>query len=399
MALHETLCPYVNDDLHFSWKGTGGMAKIYFNNAASSWPKAPGIGQVLAQAVEEIPSHPGRTGYAVDSDHMQVCRQYAAALLDVGSPKRIVLCQSATYALNFALLGFPFHRGDIVLTTAQEHNSVLRPLYQLRRERKIRLHIVPVNREGRVEPEDIERAIQEHPPRLTVLNHASNVTGAIQPVADIFSLAKSTGSVTLLDTSQSLGLEPAHAEDLHADMVAFTGHKYLLGPTGSGGLYVSPAVELEPVISGGTGVCSDLTGMPTNMPDRLEPGTPNVPAFAGLAHALQWQADEPVHLERLEQLTGRLAEGLAAAGADVVFAQPPRTPVVSFTLPGWKVGDVGYALQTSFGVICRSGLHCAPLIHSYLGTAPKGTLRFSLSRFSTAEEVDFAIDAVGRLVK
>ena len=401
ISSHTMRCSQVNDNddvLRISWKGIECMAKIYFNNAASSWPKAPGIGQVIAQAVEELPSHPGRTGYAVDSDHMQVCREQLAALLGTNDPERIVLCQSATYALNFALLGFPFRRGDVVLTSAQEHNSVLRPLYQLRRERKIRLHIIPVNHEGRVELKDIEEAIHEHSPRLTVLNHASNVTGAVQPIAEVFSLAKTAGSTTLLDASQSLGLVPAHCAVLNADMVAFTGHKYLLGPTGSGGLFVSKTVDLDPVITGGTGVCSDLTGMPANFPDRLEPGTPNVPAFSALAYALRWQDKEPVNQTELDQLVERLVEGLSRAGANVVTVQPPRTPVVSFTLPDWKVGDVGYALQTSFDIICRSGLHCAPLIHNHLGTAPEGTLRLSLSRFNTAEEIDFAIETVARLV-
>ena len=375
------------------------MEKIYFNNAATSWPKAPGLGQVLAQATEEIPSHPGRTGYAEEPDHVQDCRERLANLLSVDDAKHIVLCQNATFALNFALLGFPFRRGDIVLTTAQEHNAVLRPLYWLRSHRRIRLEIVPVDARGRVDPDDVDKAVRRQPPRVVVLNHASNVTGAVQPAFEVFSAAKSVGAVTLLDASQAIGLETVSPGGMAADMVAFTGHKYLLGPTGTGGLYVSPQVSLAPVVTGGTGVWSDLTRMPPEMPDRLEPGTPNVPAFLGLAHALKWQGEHPADQGLLDRLVQRLADGLAGVGARVYAAKPPRTPVVSFTLPGWSAGDAGYAFLNSFGFICRSGLHCAPLIHKYLGTFPEGTLRLSLSRFNTDDEVDFAVRAVSRLVK
>ncbi len=374
------------------------MEKIYFNNAASSWPKAPGLGQVLARAAEEIPSHPGRTGYAVDSDHMLDCRQQIASLLSVDDPRRIVLSQSATFALNMALLGFPFRRGDWVVTTAQDHNSVLRPLYYLRRQRRIRLQIVPVDGQGRVDADEVLSAIETYQPRMVAINHASNVTGALQPVREIFAFAKAHGAVTLLDASQSLGLEPISVGDVLADIVAFTGHKYLLGPTGTGGMYVSPDVELKAVFTGGTGVCSDLKGMPEAIPGRLEPGTPNVPAFAGLSHALAWQASHPLKRDYLDRLCLALEQGLQAAGARVVQVSGPRTPVVSFTLPGWKVSDAGYALQSSFGLICRYGLHCAPLVHAYLGTDPHGTLRFSLSRFNTPQEVDYAIAALQRLL-
>lgn len=374
------------------------MRTVYLNNAATSWPKVPGLGEVLAKAFEEVPFHPGRAGYAIEDPALE-CRKRIARILGVSEPERVVLCQNSTHALNVALLGFPFRRGDVVITTALEHNSVLRPLYRLQHKGRVRLCIVPVDREGRVIREEFEQALQKHLPRLVAVNHASNVTGAVQEVRELFRMAKERGAVTLLDASQPLGLEEVRARELQADMVAFTGHKYLLGPTGTGGLYVSPGVELRTVLVGGTGVRSDLKEMPPEMPGRLEPGTPNLPAFAGLAHALRWQEEHPMDGARLHALCARLEEGLGDAGASVVAVGGTRTPVVSFTLPGWDVEEVGYILGKSFGVLCRSGLHCAPLIHAYIGTAPKGSMRFSLSRFTTEEEVEYTIQAVRGLVR
>jgi len=246
--------------------------------------------------------------------------------------------------------------------------------------------------------EEYRRILGQDMPRVVAVNHASNVTGAVQPVKELFGLAKECGAITLLDASQSLGLVNVNVQDLQADMVAFTGHKYLLGPVGTGGLYVCPDVQLDPVLIGGTGERSDLKDMPPEMPLRLEPGTPNLPAFAGLAHALRWQREDPADRERLGGLCTRLEQGLQTVGARVITVSGERTPVVSFTVPGWDVEEVGYILQKEFGILCRCGLHCAPLIHPYLGTAPRGTVRFSLSRFTTLDEVECVINAIGRLI-
>jgi len=370
---------------------------IYLNNAATSWPKAPGLGRVLADATEHVPLPTGRVGYAA-KDQARDCRALVADMLGASRPEQIVLCESSTHALNLALLGLPLRRGDLVLATAQEHNSVLRPLYRLRRLRRVRIRFVPTDRVGRVDTEEYRRILRQDAPRVVVVNHASNVTGAVQPVKELFGLAKERGATTLLDASQSLGLVSVNAQDLRADMIAFTGHKYLLGPVGTGGLYVCPDVQLDPVLVGGTGERSDLKDMPTEMPLRLEPGTPNLPAFVGLAHALRWQRENPTDQDSLRGLCARLEQGLRDAGANVIGVPDARTPALSFTLPGWDVEEVGYILQKEFGILCRCGLHCAPLIHPYLGTAPRGTVRFSLSRFTTLDEVECVIDATGRLM-
>jgi selenocysteine lyase/cysteine desulfurase len=232
---------------------------------------------------------------------------------------------------------------------------------------------------------------------VAVFTHASNVTGAVNDAALLGRLAKQAGAVTLLDASQSLGIVPVLPEVWGIDLVAFTGHKYLLGPSGTGGLYIAPAVDLEPVWVGGTGVQSDLDEMPVTMPIRFEAGTPNDPAIAGLSTALKWSVGHVLNVSALQSKTERLATGLMTAGADVINVEPPRTPVISFTLKDWTVEDAGEVLQKSFEIICRTGLHCAPLIHTYLGTAPAGTIRLSLSQFTTEEDIDYCLKAINAL--
>lgn len=365
---------------------------IYLNNAATAWPKAPGLAEVLSQNLARIPVHPGRTGFDAP-DPERDCREELAALLKVNDPDRILLAANATHATNMALLGFDWHEGDCVVTTRAEHNAVLRPLYLLEKTRGIRLRFVDVEPSGRVSPESWEKALCECHPRLAVFTHASNVTGAINDAATLCALARPHGARTLVDASQSAGCVPVHPDEWQADMLVFTGHKYLLGPLGTGGLYLSPNMEIEPVLTGGTGILSDLKEMPQDMPIRFEVGTPNSTSFEGLAHALAWARKNPADPERQEALLARLAQGLADAGARVVPWDGPHTPVLSFVLGNVPVEDVGEMLQSSFEIVCRTGLHCAPLIHEQLGFA-EGTVRFSLSRFTTDEEVDAAIEAV-----
>ncbi|SMD11609.1 aminotransferase class V-fold PLP-dependent enzyme [Sporomusa malonica] len=373
------------------------MKPVYLNNAATSWPKKGQVGGTVAAYIDGLPCHAGRSGFS-GWDVTGQCRGLLAGLLQVKNPNQIVLCSNATYALNIALHGIHWQSGAAVVTTAAEHNSVLRPLHYLSKTKGISIHEVSVDRMGRVILDEWEAAIQQFKPQLVVFTHASNVTGAVNDAARLGEIAKQAGAITLLDASQSLGIIPVLPEVWGFDMVAFTGHKYLLGPTGTGGLYIAPGLDLEPVWVGGTGIQSDLDEMPPDMPSRFEAGTPNDPAFAGLAAAVTWANDHGLDSTELQSKIERLAAGLAAAGADVIFVAPPRTPVVSFTLRDWDVGDVGEVLHKSFGIICRTGLHCAPRIHSYLGSYPAGTVRFSLSRFTTYEEIDYCLRAVGEMM-
>lgn len=369
---------------------------IYLNNAATSFPKPPPLGKEVCSWLDALPFHAGRSG-APARDPLQSCRQKISRILGVADPARIALSRCATESLNIALHGLRLESQAVLASTA-EHNSVLRPLFRLRRTGKIDLHLVACDGQGRARREEWLRLTKELRPALAVLTHASNVTGAVNPVRELFSAVHESGGLTLLDASQTAGLLRLDAGELQADLLAFTGHKYLLGPTGTGGLYVRPGIELDPLLTGGTGVRSDLQEMPPEMPMRLEPGTPATPLFAGLSACLDWQEQHPLPQPSLDRVHTRLEDGMRRAGAHVIAVSGPRTPIISFTLPGWETADAGLALEKGFGIICRAGLHCAPLVHEALGTRPGGTVRFSLSRFTTDDEVDAATDAVSRML-
>jgi len=375
------------------------MELVYLNNAATSWPKAPQTGAVVAACIDKVPYHAGRSAFS-GPNAAEECRHLLAALLQVKEPKQIVFGPNATYALNVALHGLRWKSDDAVVTTVAEHNSVLRPLHYLSKTKGIKIHMVPVDGAGRIIPEAWAEALKKFKPRVAVFTHASNVTGAINDAKKLAMMAKTVGAITLLDASQSLGAIPVYPEEWGIDLAAFTGHKYLLGPTGSGGLYVAPAMsaELEPVWVGGTGIQSELDEMPPMMPIRFEAGTSNDCALVGLASALRWAAEHRIKEDALLNMTQRLCTGLQEIGAEIIEVTSPRTPVVSFRLKGWDVEDVGEILQKSFGIVCRTGLHCAPQIHSFLGAAPRGTVRLSLSRFTTKAEVDYCLQAIGAIL-
>ncbi len=374
------------------------MAAVYINNAATAWPKAPGIEKAVADTIAEIPFHPGRTGFEV-ADPEGDCRKRLADLLQIDDSSRVILTANATHALNIALHGFPWREGAVAVVTGAEHNAVLRPLYFLRKHRNLRIEPVEVDCAGRVNMEKWEAALKKYHPQLVAFTHASNVTGGINPVADMCKLAKEVGAATLLDASQTMGFTEVLPQKWLVDMVAFTGHKYLLGPPGTGGLYISPLIDLEPVWVGGTGILSELEEMPSDLPVRFDVGTSNSPAFAGLEQALIWQRENPAPTDEIEARLRQLAASLTELGARVIDWQGPHTPVLSFTLPGWDVEDVGEILFKSFDIVCRTGLHCAPLVHGYLGTSQQGTIRFSLSRFTTDEEVEYVLSAMRGIIE
>jgi len=356
------------------------------------------MGKEVASNLEQIPRHPGRSGVDKD-DILFLCRKELARLLNTEDPRQVILCKNATEALNIAILGIGLKKDDIVVTTASEHNSVLRPLHYLKKKEKIKIKIIPCDNQGRVIEKKWLETITRYSPRLVILNHASNVTGVINPPERLLNFAKKNGCLTLLDASQTLGLLEINSPKIGADMVAFTGHKYLLGPPGTGGLYVKKNIILNPIFSGGTGVRSDLKEMPPEMPTKLEPGTPSFPAFAGLLYSINWQKQNPFPRNKTLALTKRLEKALIKQGAQVIRVENDRTPIVSFRLPGWDINEIGYILDKSFNIICRTGLHCAPLIHRWLGTTPQGTVRFSLSRFTTEKEIDYAIQTIEQLME
>lgn len=364
---------------------------IYMNNAATSWPKPPCVAEAMAKSVTEPPGAMHRGGI----EHFDVfdeVRKKLAALMGLENPKRIALGPNASWGLNLGIQGFPLKEGDCVLTSISEHNSVLRPLYALRDRRGVELHFATSDENGRIEPESWEELTKKFRPSLSVMTQASNVTGAVSSTKTLAEISRSHGSAVFVDASQSLGLLDVRPEEISADMMAFTGHKYLLGPQGTGGLWVRDGLELSPLLLGGTGIMSELESMPHDMPLRLEAGTGNEPSFHGLLAALTWREENPLDFEALRALLGYMTEGLMELGCRVIAPFGEKTPVLSFNVPGESPEDVGFILEESYDIILRQGLHCAPLIFKALGE--KQSLRVSLSRFTTKHDVDTLLEGI-----
>lgn len=369
---------------------------IYLNNAATSWPKPECVAEAVAGAIQRLPGAAGRGGIA-DFDVFEAVREELLGFMGVSRPEQIALGCNSTWGLNQAIFGYPLKAGDTVLTTTAEHNAVLRPLYRLEQQ-GIRVVYLSSASWGKIRPESFREALVRYRPRLCVLNHASNVTGAVQDAGTLTGLAKEYGAEVLLDLSQSLGWIEAEVERWGADMAVFTGHKYLLGPQGTGGLYVRPGLLLKPWMLGGTGVQSDLPEMPPKMPLHLEAGTGNEPSYHGLLAALRWSRENPPDQRKTEELREFLRKGLKKLGCLVAEPEGRTTPVLSFVIPGISSEEAGEILTGSYDIVCRTGLHCAPRLLEELGM-PGGNIRFSLSRFTSEEEVRTALDAVKTIVE
>lgn len=376
----------------------GEMDMIYMNNAATSYPKPYGVVQAVSERIGSLPGAAGRAVYGGGKTQIS-CRRRIADLLKIENENRIVYTSNATAALNIGILGFPWRKGDVVITTEAEHNSVLRPLYRLKKQGVIDYHILPVGQDGRVSMETWKMALSEFHPRMAVFTHASNVTGAVHDVRELTAIMSTANCKVFLDASQSLGIVPVYPEEWGVDLVAFTGHKYMLGPQGTGGLYVAESVDLEPVFTGGTGIHSDQDEMPETLPLRLEAGTPNEPSFEGLNAALEWQEKHPVCLESIVKYINEIQDQLLRWGYRVVTVEGVRTPVISFASPVYLPDELGEILYGSYDIICRVGLHCAPKILKGIGAEAEGTVRISLSRFTTREEVDVLLEALEEIGK
>jgi len=374
------------------------MNMIYLNNAATSYPKAPGVAEAVEGALQQLPGAANRGGIE-DFDVFAAVREQLAHIVGIEQPERIGLGSNATWGLNLAIHGLGLTARSCILTTQAEHNSVLRPLYALSQSVGSEVHYLPVDSTGRVAVDDWKRALETLRPDLCVVSHASNVTGAVNDLALLTELAHEYNALLLADTAQSLGCTEARFSSWDVDAVAFTGHKYLLGPQGTGGLYVRPGLELVPHLTGGTGIHSDLDTMPPSMPLRIEAGTNNEPGYHGLLAALRWQNENPWPETALKDLLEELREQLRALGALVTAPDEPCTPIVSFTLKEFSPAYIGETLLDCYGIITRTGLHCAPRIFDCLGVDVKrGTVRVSLSRFTTTEDIDELVGSLKEII-
>ena len=362
----------------------------YLDNAATTWPKPDAVLAAWNDAARRVGATAGRAAYreAVEADAIRGRARTAAARVRGGvDPRRVALPGGCTLALNLAIHGL-VKPGDHVIATAADHNATLRPLHSLARSGMISLSILPCDGVGRVDPAGVAAAWQPAT-RWVVLSQVSNVTGVLQDVPTIAALAHDRGGLVILDAAQSLGLVPFTVPGFGADVVAAPAHKWLLGTSGAALLWCRDGVEPLPLVQGGTGSASDSLDMPEAFADRLEAGTPDVPALAALAAAVSWLEERSVAAVGVacRRLAADAASRLGGLRGVVVQAVPDGAPIVSFTVEGYAPADVAAVLETAAGVQVRSGFHCAALIHEPLGTNRDGTVRASFGPFSTAADV------------
>lgn len=384
--------------------------RLYLDSAATGWPKHPAVLDAIEQSLKHSGAAAGRGSYRAATASNQTlarCRQLAAQLFQTPADGCWVLTPNGTASLNLAIHGL-LRSGDHVLTTAAEHNSVLRPLHWLQQRANVDFDVVPLDSHGGLTSEAVIEAIRDDT-RLIVMNHGSNVTGAVYPVEAVAQHLQQRGRgrttsspqpLLLIDTAQTAGQWPFSWHDCPADLIAMPGHKSLGGPLGTGLLFVGPRAssQIEPLLQGGTGSSSESLEMPQQLPERLEPGNQNVPAFAGLAAGLQIVLAED--LFRVAAENQRRVQSLATAlrtipGVRVFCAE--QLPILSLTIAGFQPHDLANILDCEFNLETRAGLHCAPLIHQALGTAPAGTLRISFTNSTPQTTIDTLLEAVSEI--
>ncbi len=385
---------------------------IYLDNSATSFPKPGEVASAITLFLTKVGANPGRSGHRLSVEAARVvheARERVAALFGAADPLSVIFGQNGTYGINLALRG-NLEPGDHVVTTSMEHNSVMRPLRSLERA-GVGLTVVPCGADGLLDPSDLERAVTERT-RMIAMTAASNVTGTVMPVAEAGRVARARGLLLMIDAAQAGGILPLDMERDGIDLLAFTGHKAMYGPPGTGGLVIGPRVDVKrmrPLLEGGTGSRSQEELQPGFLPDKFESGTPNGAGLAGLAAGIAWlgrrereeeSAGRKSLLETERRLAERLIHGITEIPGARVYGPADvrnRLGVVSFTLRNIPVSEIGEILDTRFGVLCRVGLHCAPAAHRTIGTFPEGTVRLSLGAFTTEGEIDQTIEAVRKI--
>jgi cysteine desulfurase family protein len=380
---------------------------IYFDNPATSWPKPPQVKEAMNRFMEEVGANPGRSGHFRSIEAARIVfetREALSVLFHVKDSSRIVFTLNATESINLALKGL-LKPGDHVITSSMEHNSVMRPLRDLERK-GIELTVAPCFDDGTLDAEEVERKIQSNT-KMVVLNHASNVTGTLLPVKEVGFIARRHGLAFLVDAAQTAGSYPIDVDRDGIDLLAFTGHKSLYGPQGTGGLVIGERIkekEMIPLKQGGTGSRSEFEEQPDFLPDCFESGTPNGVGLAGLLAGVQFVLGKGVEQIRQNEmaLIINLIKGLKKIPQVKLYGpelQEDQIATLSFNFAHLSPSNGALRLEKEFGILCRPGLHCAPAAHHTLGTFPEGTIRFGLSAFNTEAEIETAIQAVSQISK
>ena len=382
------------------------MNYIYLDNASTTFPKAPTVATAMSDYITNRGININRGSYALAydvEDIIYTTRQRLHPLFNGHDPAHVIFTQNVTMSLNMVIKGL-LKAGDHVLVSSMEHNAVMRPLTQLL-DKGITFDTIPCDSTGSIQMDSIEPLIRPNTVAL-IINHASNVCGTIQPLESIGPICKTHNLQFIVDAAQTAGVIPIDVKACHIDALCFTGHKGLLGPQGIGGIILTKemAQNLTPLIAGGTGSFSHLETMPTHMPDAFEAGTLNLPGIIGLNEGLSYiesQGMENIHNHELA-LTQAFLEGLQSIDVvNIVGKQDiqDRTAVVSITIDSMDPASIAYELESTYHIMTRVGLHCAPRAHQTLGTYPEGTVRFSFGYANTHEDVVSALSALHRILK
>ena len=377
---------------------------IYLDNAATSFPKPAGVAAAMVDYLENVGASPGRSGHPLAAQAGRIVfqtRKALARLFKLDDPGRIVFTENATSALNLALFGL-LRPGDRVLTTALEHNAVMRPLRHLEETLKLEIDILPGTDTSHYDLKLLPRWCEMRRYRLAVVNSASNVIGTRAPLASILPILREHKVLSVVDGAQSAGACSLDLGKLDPDIFCFTGHKSLLGPPGTGGIYIKAGIEPQPLIYGGTGSRSETEYQPEFLPDCYESGTPNTVGLAGLKAGLEFVAT--TGLENIVAHEGKLVEilrgGLAAIDGLTLYgpkSEDEGLSVLSFNVAGLSCAEVGDRLARDFGIMTRVGLHCAPLAHRNIATFPHGTVRLAPGYFNSAYEMEEVVAAVAKI--
>lgn len=375
---------------------------IYMDNAATSWPKDTAMLAAMTEYLTAAGGNPGRSGHSMSAAAARIvfnARESIAGLFGLAEPERVVFTKNATESLNTILFGM-LKPGDHVITSSMEHNAVMRPLRRLE-QAGVALTAVACDHTGQIDPDYVRRAITTKT-KLVVMTHASNVAGTILPIAEVGRIAKEAGVLYAVDAAQTAGSEDINMTDSAIDLLAFTGHKGLGGPQGTGGLLLAPGVEVPPLLFGGTGSQSESEYQPDFLPDRLESGTINAIGIAGLGAAinsLQSVGLENIRLHKRQMMQAFLDGLNNIDNIEIYGAKQPQynAGVISLNIRGVVCSETGLVLDRLFGILTRTGLHCAPAAHKTMGTFPQGTVRFSIGRFTTLAEINETLAALGEI--
>lgn len=376
---------------------------VYMDNAATSWPKPPIVWEAMERSMRESAANPGRGSHAMAVKASRVlfeARKRLGKLFRISNPNDIAFTLNTTHALNLAIQGL-LKAGDHVITTSLEHNSVRRPLEALKRKLGIEVTYVPTDSQGMVDLSVIDGVITSRT-KLIAITHSSNLLGSILPVGEIGEISRRRNVKLLVDAAQSAGVLPIDVEAMGIDLLAFPGHKGLMGPQGTGGLYIHPNLDLEPLMHGGTGSKSEAPEQPTVRPDRYEAGTPNTVGIAGLSEGVGYilkETTQAIHAKE-QELTFQLMEGLQQIPGITLLGPAigeERTAIVSFLLEGVDPSEMAFILDQQFGIAVRAGFHCTPLGHETAGSFETGAVRASPGYFTEKSEIVSIINAVSEI--